>query len=94
MFEDLPDGLRDAIAEAVPLLAALHKDGISHLAFSELAKHQPGLRLLGEALMTSVDPYAHKLAAYSLGYLDDVRTDDFDRILRLPKPRGPNSERP
>ncbi len=80
---DLPEPLRQPFARALPVLTMLHKNGVAHGAFAELARHPTALRRFGEALITSEDEYARKLAGYSLGYLEGVGLEEFDGMMKL-----------
>lgn len=80
---DLPEPLRKPFARALPVLTMLHKNGVAHGAFSELARHPTALRRFSEALITLENEYARKLAGYSLGYLDGVGPEEFDGMLKL-----------
>ncbi len=80
---DLPEPLEKPFARALPVLTMLHKNGVAHGAFAELARHQTALRRFGEALITLEDEYARKLAGYSLGYLEGVGLEEFDGMLKL-----------
>lgn len=79
-YESLPDHLRAPFARAVPVAAALHKAGHSHYIFMRMADHQAALRQFSMALIQDDEPYARKLAAYGLGYLEDAAAVDFDRV--------------
>lgn len=63
-------------------MARLHKEGISHLAFQQLAAYPRKLRWISTILLSSKDPYARKLAAYAIGYLPDASLEDFERVLK------------
>lgn len=80
---DLPEPLQKPFARALPVLTMLHKNGVAHGAFIELAQHPTALRRFSEALITSENEYARKLAGYSLGYLDGVGLEEFDGMLKL-----------
>jgi len=93
---DLPEALQNPFARALPVLTMLHKNGVAHAAFSELAQHPIALRRFSEALITSENEIARKLAGYSLGYLDGVGPEEFDGMLKLEISRaklgGPTEE--
>jgi hypothetical protein len=80
---DLPEPLQEPFARALPVLTMLHRNGVAHGAFAELARHQTALRRFSEALITVETDYARKLAGYSLGYLDDVGPEEFEGMLNL-----------
>ena len=80
---DLPEPLQKPFARALPVLTMLHKNGVAHAAFSELARHPIALRRFSEALITSENENARKLAGYSLGYLEGVGQEEFDGMLKL-----------
>ncbi len=81
-FQGLPGDLGDALSEAFPLLVDLHHDGESGQAFFILAEHQTALRQISKSLSGSPEPYARKLGAYALGFLEDVNSNDFDYVLQ------------
>lgn len=76
-YDAVPEHLRAPFARVVPVAALLHKAGYSHYVFSRLVDYPAELRVFAQALTVDEDPYARKLAAYSLGYRMDAVLDDF-----------------
>lgn len=76
-YHSVPDHLRVPFARVIPVAAALHQAGYSHYLFSRLTGYPAELAIFADALIGDEDPYARKLAAYSLGYRTDAELGDF-----------------
>lgn len=88
IFSDIPEQLQLPVG----LLSQLHKSGLAHFGFARIQGYQTELRNLGSVLIQSSGDYARKLAACSVGYLDDAAPEDFEGIVQTELERAETGE--